>query len=176
MKNKLRLLITEECKRNCEGCCNKDWDLKNLPVEKDFRSYDEILLTGGEPLLLDTTTVLKVIKEIKNQNQRAKIYLYTAKIDDVEKIASLLHFLDGITVTLHDQKDAHHFLRLYYFIEDYIDHKIFRLNVFKGITTYIEVLNGWRIKKDIEWIDNCPLPEGEIFKRYTFPIREKKQR
>jgi len=39
-----------------------------------------------------------------------------------------------------------------------------RLNIFKGI--YIpEVvdLSLWKVKKDMEWISNCPLPEDEVF-------------
>ena len=33
---KLRLLLFEECDRDCPGCCNRDWDLRSLPVCRDF--------------------------------------------------------------------------------------------------------------------------------------------
>ena len=48
---KLRLLVTEECNRHCPGCCNNNWDLKSLSVCKSYRDYEQILITGGEPLL-----------------------------------------------------------------------------------------------------------------------------
>lgn len=33
---KLRLLLFEECDRDCPGCCNRDWDLRSFPVCRDF--------------------------------------------------------------------------------------------------------------------------------------------
>ncbi|MBU1087771.1 MAG: hypothetical protein KKD05_09695, partial [Candidatus Omnitrophica bacterium] len=51
MMKKLRLLLFTECNRNCNGCCNNDWDLKSLLNEHLFKEYSEILLTGGEPML-----------------------------------------------------------------------------------------------------------------------------
>ena len=47
-----------------------------------------------------------------------------------------------------------------------------RLNVFKGIELPKNgidksILNYWQIKKDIEWLDPCPLPDGEEFKRLS---------
>jgi hypothetical protein len=41
-----------------------------------------------------------------------------------------------------------------------------RLNIFKDIEIGELKYGGWKIKKDIEWIKNCPLPAGEILKRY----------
>jgi hypothetical protein len=35
------------------------------------------------------------------------------------------------------------------------------LNIFKGIET--PKVEGWKIKNNIVWIKNCPLPEDEIF-------------
>ena len=68
---KLRLLITEKCNRKCEGCCNLDWDLQNLPVCTSFKGYDEILLTGGEPQL-EPVLILSTVEKIKQQNKTAK--------------------------------------------------------------------------------------------------------
>ena len=52
---KLRLLLTENCNRECKGCCNTDWDIKNLPeISADEiinENFDLIMITGGEPLL-----------------------------------------------------------------------------------------------------------------------------
>jgi molybdenum cofactor biosynthesis enzyme MoaA len=48
---KLRLLVTERCARSCSGCCNHDWDLAALPTCESYAGYDEVLLTGGEPML-----------------------------------------------------------------------------------------------------------------------------
>ena len=105
MKNKLRLLVTRKCNRSCEGCCNKYWDLSALPVATNYVGYDEILLTGGEPML-DPLKLLGIIGKIKEENKTAKIYLYTAKVDDLESSFYVLSNIDGICVTLHEQKDV----------------------------------------------------------------------
>lgn len=182
---KLRLLITDKCNRSCPGCCNKEWDLNKLPVCTSFKGYDEIMLTGGEPgikvkLLLDT------IKLVRKENNKAKIYLYTA----FHKV--LLHFdiisrLDGITFTLHEKKDADLFevielsqkrLNRSAYETKIVEHqgitgvitmystskKSLRLNIFKGVRVP-KLYNNWEVKKGIEWIKNCPLPKDEIFMR-----------
>ena len=60
---KLRLLFTQICNRRCEGCCNKDWELDKLEQVSHF-NYDEILLTGGEPLLF-TEQLIGYVKAIR---------------------------------------------------------------------------------------------------------------
>lgn len=56
--NKLCLFLFEECHRNCDGCFNKDRDIKNLPLCNDFKDYDLIMLTDGEPMLHPGVTEL----------------------------------------------------------------------------------------------------------------------
>ena len=61
MKKTLRLLLFEDCNRNCKKCCNKQWDLKLLPEVGSFKDWDEIILTGGEPaaaVMVDAITRL----------------------------------------------------------------------------------------------------------------------
>jgi hypothetical protein len=159
---KLRLLLFEDCDRSCEGCCNKDWDLKALPVCDDYSPYDEILLTGGEPLL-KPKLVDKVISDIKNSSS-SKIYIYTAKLDNMVAVTWLLDRVDGLCVTLHKQSDVfawHRFAENLY--SEYWG-KSLRLNVFKGVDlSELYIPDQWEVKKDIEWIKDCPLPEDEVF-------------
>jgi len=158
---KLRLLFTSLCNRNCSGCCNKDWNLEKLPKCDSYLGYDEILITGGEPLLF-IDELLILIKKIREENYEAKIYVYTAQLDRLEEV---LPFTDGVTITLHEQKD---YLEFNKFLKRNIPNlynwrnKSLRLNIFKGIQTdYITEL--FKVKDEIEWIKDCPLPEGEIF-------------
>lgn len=167
MKDTLRLLLFEECNRNCEGCCNKDFDLLSLPVEKDFSQYKTIILTGGEPMLKHRF-VWHTIRKIRKQNSIAKIIMYTAKVDQPLFVLQVLKELDGITVTLHDQKDIIPLIRFNLIISNFYykrSDRTFRLNIFKGIKIHIDHLKGWTVKKDIEWIKDCPLPTNEVFKR-----------
>lgn len=171
---KLRLLFTQDCNRNCKGCCNKEWNLNNLPSVDSF-DYNEILITGGEPLLYPERLIgyIKAIRAIST----AKIYVYTA-MTVVEKtfkpFYDILKYVDGITLTLHNQKDSNNFNHVLYsmqfdeWTQSHIQDKSLRLNVFKGVTVstiFDNALSMWKIKYDMEWIKNCPLPKDEEFKR-----------
>jgi organic radical activating enzyme len=164
---KLRLLIEEKCNRNCEGCCNKDFDLKNLPVERNFSQYQEIILTGGEPFL-DIQNIVEHILFIKKKNKKAKIILYTAKYSKTIPMF-LKYYIDGITVTLHEQNDIEGFFELNDLLNslkwDCLKEKSFRLNVFSGIDLGDWDNQFWNIKDNIVWIKDCPLPDGESFMR-----------
>ncbi len=74
-KLKLRLLLFEECRRNCPGCCNWDWDLKALPACRDYTPYRLIMLTRGEPML-HPEVIRSDVAAIRAQTD-APIYLYT---------------------------------------------------------------------------------------------------
>jgi hypothetical protein len=166
---KLRLLITEECNRNCKLCCNKNWDLQALPVCSDYTGYREIILTGGEPLLRPDL-VRRVVAEIREQTD-APIYLYTAKIDDVRTVIDILSIIDGITVTLHDETDFVPFKRLNDYLErysylHYLPGKSLRLKSFEVLSqAWIDSLIYWDYRGCFQWIENCPLPQGEVFMR-----------
>jgi len=171
MKRKARVLLWETCNRNCDGCCNKDWDLKSLPKVnlQGLKPYDEIILTGGEPMLYPSM-VLVIAKGIKYKYPSKTLTLYTAKVDSLMWPAVMWAF-DRLTVTLHDQSDLDTFMKWgCYSYEPRVISK--RLNVFKNVhidrkeRATIE-RNKWKIRDGIEWIENCPLPKGEEFLRWT---------
>lgn len=156
---KLRLLMLEECNRSCPGCCNQYFDLDALEVCKSYEGYDEILLTGGEPMLYPGK-IIKVAEEIRRVNLKAKIYLYTAYPN--YHICNVIDYIDGLTCTFHEQDDVYKY-SLFLAILDYCTQgKDFRLNVFKGIDLGNMELNQFKIKDNIEWDTDCPLPEGEV--------------
>ena len=92
---KLRLLVTSVCDKDCSGCCNKDWGLSALPSisadSPELLIYDEILLTGGEPLL-----ALATVRDIINKvNGQVPVYIYTASHDT---IALAFAYLESDTI------------------------------------------------------------------------------
>ncbi len=161
----LRLLVTKQCGKGCEGCCNKDWDLDSLPVVEHF-NYDEILITGGEPYSMisskKVTSLMDYLKYVDIYPKR-KIYLYTAES------WALIHwwkYFDGFTLTLHHDTDIKDFLRVGKEISALQESKSLRLNIFKGINLPKGLdLSKWVVKENIEWIKDCPLPENEVFMR-----------
>jgi organic radical activating enzyme len=164
---KLRLLLHSECNRSCSGCCNKDWDLAALPIVSSFKGFSEIMLTGGEPML-HSDLIFSTIESIKKEDTKVPIYLYTADVSKVRRVLTLLSELDGLTLTLHNQEDIIPFEAFNSFLlfSDFIN-KSLRLNVFKGVDLNAFDLSMWRVKKDMEWVKNCPLPLDEVFMRLS---------
>ena len=157
----LRLLLTSVCNRSCPGCCNKDWDLKNLPKCISFKGYDEIILTGGEPMLFPSL-LRKTISRIRRQT-KAPIYIYTAHLENIAIAKEMFFLSDGLTVTLHEQED----ILPWKLFNEIIPRncKSLRLNVFSNVKITHESMKGWKVKRNIEWIKNCPLPKNEVFMR-----------
>jgi hypothetical protein len=164
MKSKLRLLLFPECNRACEGCCNKDWDLTKLPVVESYEGYKEIMLTGGEPML-KPALVMHIANAIRIENPSARIILYTAMSPSI--LFVVLRLIDGVTITLHEQKDVPPFINLVSFLKKYGNYegKSLRLNIFKGVDITNVDTSLFKVKSGIEWIKDCPLPEDEVFMR-----------
>lgn len=159
----LRLILFKQCHKHCEGCCNGDWDLDNLPVVESFSGYDEILLTGGEPML-DHNLVMRVIKQIRQENENAKVFMYTA-MPQHPNIFDVLKELDGITITIHEQSDVKDYYHFNSLVPLSFRDKSLRVNIFKGIKVSTVLVRDMNVKRDIEWIKNCPLPVNEVLMR-----------
>ncbi len=167
---KLRLLITEECDRKCPMCCNNLYNLAELKVETNFAHYNEIILTGGEPML-HPLYLERVIQHLRDHTGLAtKIYLQTAKVDDLLATLKILQALDGISVTIHNEQDIKPFQKLDRILSAYssefIAKRSLRLYVFDGIETP-EFINPWKVQHMV-WLEDPQLPENEVFKRFAF--------
>ena len=123
-----------------------------------------VKLTGGEPLLRPYL-VNNVIDKIRRTSD-AKIYIYTAKLDDVHKAHWLLKKVDGMSVTLHQQADVDNWLKFIH--PNGHPGKSLRLNIFKGVELFSkDIPSEWMVKRDIEWVKDSPLPDDEVFMRLT---------
>ena len=173
-KNKLRLLVTDKCTRNCIGCCNNDIKPSGSISEDDvmltdWGIYEELIITGGEPLLYPFQ--LKNLLDHITPYYDVPIILYTAiwPVMCIDVIDRIFNNLTGITFTIHDKQGIRDFVRLDIWLR--VHHNIIlspeapfikRLNIFCDVPFYPFNCYGWDVKF-IEWIDKCPLPENEIF-------------
>ena len=170
---KLRLLLFDKCNRSCEGCCNKGFDLEALSIVEDYTPYDTVMLTGGEPML-NVPLLLGTVALIREVNPKAKIIVYTAKINRVNLVLAVLKEVDGMTVTIHEEKDNKYLFNLNMVIRHkglvrITQGKSLRLNIFKeaNVPLTYDGASIWKVKNNIEWIKDCPLPTNEVFMRLS---------
>jgi pyruvate-formate lyase-activating enzyme len=165
---KLRLMLTDICPRTCEGCCNKDINWSSSSIKRvtyeDAAKYEQVILTGGEPFSV-APLLATAVQYLRHLNPDLNIIVYTAAADHSHDILRLLPRIDGLTLTMHEQKDVGDLVRFDELLKQYLAFESplsLRLNVFKGVRLPdVHSLAPWKIKKDIEWIKNCPFPEGE---------------
>ena len=181
MNKKLRLLVTTKCHNKCPMCCNNQFDFDTLPVV-DRWDYDEIMITGGEPLsstkkvryLINLITSIKLIQQAQGF-PIAKFYVYTATHHG-HLIEKILKHIDGIVYTPHNIAELNVLNVISYHLDGYpyLRDMSMRLNIFPEIGEIIEkgfsevqqrrVAVMWDVKH-IKWVKDCPIPEGEDFRR-----------
>jgi organic radical activating enzyme len=109
MKKKARVILTLKCPRNCSYCANKAKanraQMQPLKDIEDLKGYDQVILTGGEPLL-EVLRLNAILRKL-NTFRPIKIYLYTAIWMPFfeEEVAN---FLDGITFTMHPNQTGYY--------------------------------------------------------------------
>lgn len=171
MNRKLRLLVTANCQNRCPMCCNKQFDVANIPVV-DRWDYDEIMITGGEPLLYPDRLerLCKSIREVTEQmGLTPKIYIYTSRSWWNYIDRAINYYADGLVVAPHSADDVKIFRQtnnnlLKYRYGKYLECSL-RLKVFPEVRDALpENLKCWQVSH-AEWIENCPVPDGEDFRR-----------
>jgi len=170
---KLRLLVTGKCPNKCPMCCNNRFDLEKIPVVDRF-DYDEIMITGGEPLLFPERThiIMKTFRLIAANvigGGQPQIYIYTANFN-IGAFRTVYSLADGFVYTPHSKKDIEAFMSLNAFIlsePDAFQRLSLRLNIFPEEEKYLPAgvdLSLWKVKK-MKWMKDCPVPAGEDFRR-----------
>lgn len=171
---KLRLLVTKDCPNHCPLCCNNRFDFEKLPVV-DRWDYEEIMITGGEPMLFPAH-LYELVRHIRGIQKlmgmpRSKIYVYTADILIIDS-AAIMGVIDGIVYTPHSRKDVQKFIYMDTHIREFsgrdLEHKSLRINLFPDVKSMFPMNFNrsiyWDVK-NIEWIKDCPVPKGEDFRR-----------
>ena len=162
-------------------CCNNQFDIEKIPVVDRF-DYDEISITGGEPLSHECGyKTFDLVDSIKNIQQamglpESKFYLYTSCFGCVTLQICSDKF-DGICLTPHKKADIDKFININAMmlklkkrgnINDNFNFDCsLRLNLFADMKALLPKdidLSLWKVK-EMEWIKDCPVPEGEDFRR-----------
>lgn len=169
-----RVITTWACPRDCDNCCNKDPGIveqaKPCSVADLQAEYDQVILTGGEPML-HPVRILNIIKQLRRQTHPnvQKIFLYTAMFTPA--LHGLVPRLDGVHFTLHyplRRGDVWGFYRFQNLAQHAGPEKSFRLYIEPRITKPISIIpSAWARVKVKPWLDQYPLPPNEeLFQLY----------
>lgn len=156
---KARILFTDICDKNCDGCVNKYMLDKFINVSINaLATYDELIITGGEPMLFKDE-LIAFIKSIRAVNSIAPIYVYTALITSISDLEDVAAFVDGFSVTLHSVEDVEKFVDLG-LNKHTFNNKVMRLNDFTFSKAYLNLTGNWIYREKV-WLKDCPIPEFE---------------
>lgn len=172
-KTTARVIVTYQCNRSCLGCCNgHDNDIKKISNVDELLKYDEIVITGGEPMLIKEK-LFDFLLQLRNMEYNGKIYMYTAFWNPGIYSNEILQSLDGITFTIHaDSTDADivalKSLSRQTRLADpkfssrlIIDSRVFEKYDLSNIN-----LNSWDVIRKLQWKDKCELAEHEELVSY----------
>lgn len=174
MKPTARVIVTMECNRNCPGCCNTIEGFSPRETTfQDLLKYEEIIITGGEPMLI-SEYCLEFVHRLRYAGFKGKIYLYCAsnKINKRWSDASLIKEVDGITYTIHEnptKRDLQMFLDLCNFIKEnsivsprlHIDSRVKGIEKQFPEVIWESVTEIWDEIKYFDWKSECPVIETE---------------
>lgn len=165
MKKTARVIVTFECDRKCPGCCNvaPGFSYKETKFD-DLLKYEEIVITGGEPMLISEYCV-EFVHRLKYSGYKGKIFLYTAynKANKKWSDLALLKEVDGVTYTIHADPTKKE-LQMLANMETaiilskvkssrlHIDSRVKELNFHKEV---------WNEVKYFDWKEECPVIETE---------------
>jgi organic radical activating enzyme len=166
---KARLIMTLKCVRNCKGCCNTKEMINSAYTIKDIKSlegYNEINITGGEPIMYPLK-LISLLKKAKKLKSKPKLYLYMSITNPIYE-NDILNLVDGIHYTLHSDcssGDVTMFENFQNYLNSYKKtvYKSFRLHIFPDISTKINLLPYVWDRIDFKtWVKDSPLPENEV--------------
>lgn len=172
--NVMHLMITNACDHSCPMCCNKLYNIDEIPVPtvKELKTVNTVCITGGEPFLIknvanDIANAIRVhypnVKNIYVYTSGTALYKYLQAGCDIDGF-------DGITICPKNSNDWDNVLamlweyqdwfkelksnRLYYFTNDKIGKEIIKTNEIKGF----KIIERY-------WDPVFKTPNDEIFRR-----------
>jgi len=181
-KSRPRALVSlhHECNRGCEGCADTlertQDERTSLFYMEDLAGFEEIIVTGGEPLLrpvevqnwLDDYNMLA-------QRKHQRVYLFTST--SRPHLYDLVHFrwIDGLTFTVHKNpsgEDIEAFRQVQGIAGD-SSHLNSRLKLDMRCNVYLDICtSSWTIIEPFTWMgleESC-LPHDAVLFDWQGPL------
>lgn len=167
------LLICKKCHHSCKLCCNKFYNLEEIPVisVEELKTIHTLCITGGEPLLIGSV-LIHLLTELKKQYPNIEnIYVYTS-CDGLESfpLSNLCSIITGLTISPKNDNDYINLIscsdhynvinrlpsnRLYVFEE--------QTDTYNNYKKFLDNLNAQVLYR--KWNKTSITPNNEIFRR-----------
>lgn len=161
----IHIMITSLCNRTCKYCCNKQYDLNDVPyvTHEELTKAHTILLTGGEPFVYSNPAAIATYYKSQYPNIK-NVYVYTNAFELCEYLEtsdnSLLD-IDGVSVSIKTKGDRFAFYKI---IQD------FRIRSMRSNYLYVfgnlfpEITGNFKVIER-KWQKNFVPDQNSIFRK-----------
>ena len=163
----IHLMVTSLCNRNCPYCCNRQYNLSDIPQvsDEELQKAENIFITGGEPFAFaQPEEIAFYLKKYYRNIKQVIVYTNAYELYCYLTDGLTINYIDGLTISLKNQADKWHLEHITPFLKEYPNCKSNRLYYFDD--SYIEGLDttGFMVSKR-EWQSEfVPAPDS-IFRR-----------
>lgn len=163
-KEVIHLLVTSLCNRNCKYCCNKQYDLGQIPyvTDEELDACKTICITGGEPFMF--TDPCKIAFYYKSRFHNIEnVYAYTNALELGLYLSDHhLSSLTGLSVSIKTKSDLSAFEQHIVDNEEVVAMSSNFLYVFDNLTP--KKLGNFKLFKR-EWQEEFEPATDSIFRR-----------
>lgn len=163
---RIHLLVTTMCARNCPHCCNKQYDLNKVPyvTDEELSKAKMILITGGEPFLFANPNI--IARELKNKYLNIeKVIVYTNAMELYRYLykGGMTNHIDGFSISIKTMEDRLYFEQMALGMRSVFDGKSNRVYFFHIQDMPSKDNNFVLIKR--EWQPNFVPAMDSIFRK-----------
>lgn len=169
-KGIIHLFVTPLCNRNCPFCCNKQYNMNDVPfvTDTELKEAHTLLITGGEPFKYAQPCEIAGYYKERYPNIK-NVYVYSNAKELLEYTCNNeggIYNIDGLSISIKNQEDMKAFEKLLMYLRYNVDELQLssnRLYVFQDCLIPEHLGNFQLIKR--EWQKEFEAASDSIFRR-----------
>lgn len=106
------IMVTSLCDRDCQYCCNKQYDLTSIPyiTNEELDQMKHIYITGGEPFVYSNPCEIAMNLKLRHKNiESIIVYTNALELEYYLSKGGRIFCINGVTVSIKNSCDEHAF-------------------------------------------------------------------